>query len=96
LTDLEWSWDIEADGDLVRLKGQICNQGTVPMVGLRLQWVDAATGVEFAPAFWSDNFFTLLGGESRQLEAWVEASLLTGSSRIKCSVYGAKEKHRLF
>ncbi len=44
---------------------------------------DSEAGPSVNPVFWSDNFITLLPGESRTVTARVAADLLTGEPVIR-------------
>ena len=49
------------------LRVKLTNQGTAPALLVRLQLIDRDSGVEILPALWSDNYVSLLPGETVEL-----------------------------
>ena len=62
------------------LRVTLRNEGKVPALLLRVRAVDKLTGDEVLPVYWSDNYTSLLPGETATLEAqlpsWVDPSRL--------------------
>ena len=52
-----------------RVRVELRNDGSVPAVLVRLRLAAASTRTELLPTYWSDNYTSLLPGESRGLEA---------------------------
>ena len=49
------------------VKVKLTNQGSAPALLVRLQFIDRDSQVEILPTLWSDNYISLLPGESVQL-----------------------------
>jgi hypothetical protein len=59
----------------------ITNQSTTVAFGIRLRVVNARTGKRILPVFMSDNYFTLMPGESKQISVTFDESLV-GSDEV--------------
>ena len=57
----------KSEGSLHTLKVNVTNQSTSVAFGIRIRLVDANTGKRILPIILEDNYFTLFGGESREL-----------------------------
>ena len=55
------------EGSLHTLKVNVTNESTNVAFGIRIRLVDAKTGKRILPIILEDNYFTLFGGESREL-----------------------------
>ena len=55
-------------------KALVENKGKVPALMIRLKAVDSATGDLVLPVLYSDNYFFLMPGESREIDITVESS----------------------
>lgn len=67
----------EATGSLV----EISNPGTETAFFIRLKLIDSGTGERLLPVFLSENYFTLLPGERKQIR--IDLSLLPAAVRAK-------------
>jgi glycosyl hydrolase family 2/Ig-like domain-containing protein/concanavalin A-like lectin/glucanase superfamily protein len=56
---------VAADGDERKATVRIKNSGSVPALMIKLTLRDAATGVRILPAYYSENYISLLPGEVR-------------------------------
>jgi hypothetical protein len=65
----------------MKVRTEVTNTGKTLAFMLRAKLVDVATGLEVLPTCWSDNYFTLLPGESRVLEA--EADFVPDQWRVE-------------
>ena len=54
-------------------KVQVRNEGRVPALMIRLKAMDSATGDLILPVWYSDNYFFLMPGESKEVEVRVES-----------------------
>jgi hypothetical protein len=70
------------EGDDARLHVQIKNTGTVVSLANKLTLVNAADGSRILPAYYSDNYVSLLPGESREIEIEYPAKLAKGAAQI--------------
>ncbi|HZW80715.1 MAG TPA: glycoside hydrolase family 2 TIM barrel-domain containing protein, partial [Candidatus Deferrimicrobiaceae bacterium] len=69
-------------GDNFQLHVQIKNTGTVVSLANKLTVVNAADGSRILPAYYSDNYVSLLPGESREIEIEYPAKLANGAAQI--------------
>jgi hypothetical protein len=51
----------------------VANPDSVPALLVRLRLIDAPSGVEALPAYWTDNYLNLLPGESAEVSVTPEA-----------------------
>ena len=65
--DIKSSFD--RDGDDSRATVTLANQGHAPAFFVRLRVLQSAGGAQILPSMWSDNYISLLPGESRTLTA---------------------------
>ncbi|WP_404425546.1 glycosyl hydrolase 2 galactose-binding domain-containing protein [Nibricoccus sp. IMCC34717] len=70
----------------------VTNTGRQPAVLLRLRLIDPATGIEQLPVYWSDNYKTLVRGESAVLTAELPATGDAGASGLVLEVSGLNVK----
>ena len=59
---------------------------------LRLRLVNERTGERILPAYFSDNYLTLLPGESRNVTVSADAFCFDGGFRVLLKPYGKKER----
>ncbi|MDX2185378.1 MAG: beta galactosidase jelly roll domain-containing protein [Opitutaceae bacterium] len=71
LTDVKLTSSLRREplGDAERVRATVRNAGRHPAVLLRLRLVDPSTGTEQLPVYWSDNYRTVLPGETIELTA---------------------------
>jgi len=59
------------------------NDGNTLAFMLRARLLDAATGIEILPSYWSDNYFSLLPGEAHELQVEVDSALFPDNIKIE-------------
>jgi hypothetical protein len=62
-----------------RLSVKLTNSGDTPLLAAKLTLKDAATGQRILPAYYSDNYTSLLPGESRALSIAYPSSIAHGN-----------------
>ena len=69
---------IEQSNGKYFIKAQITNPASSPAIAfaVRVQAVNSATGAQILPAIMSDNYFTLLKGETKEIQIEFEAGVL--------------------
>ena len=72
--DVSASADSVRSGDTIRVRVRLENRGTVAALENKLTLLDAADGSRILPAYLSDNYVSLLPGESREIEIEYPAS----------------------
>jgi exo-1,4-beta-D-glucosaminidase len=79
---LETATTAHADGDrsIVRVKVKNPSAGVAFMVHLRL--TQGKDGFDIVPVFWDDNYFSLLPGEEKTVEASYARSSAEGKSAV--------------
>jgi hypothetical protein len=70
------------DGDMVRVKIQLTNPATVVSLANKLTLIDAKDKSRILPAYFSDNYVSLLPGETREIEVEYPVSAGKGSAEI--------------
>jgi exo-1,4-beta-D-glucosaminidase len=65
----------------------LTNRGTAPALLVRAQWADCDSRTEILPTFWSDNYVSLLPGETVALDATIPADALPACSALLLSGY---------
>ena len=70
----------QADRRLIR--ATIINRGSVPALLVHLQLRKAITGERVLPVYYSDNYLSLLPGESRVIEIEADSAALDGSAPL--------------
>ena len=71
------------EGDKVRVHVQIENHGTSAALANKLTLENAADGSRILPAYWSDNYISLLPGESRTVEIEYSANVAQSPARLE-------------
>jgi Exo-beta-D-glucosaminidase Ig-fold domain len=71
------------DGDEVKVHVQLDNRGASVALANKLTLESAADGVGILPAYWSDNYVSLLPGETREIEIEYPASVKQGPARLE-------------
>jgi exo-1,4-beta-D-glucosaminidase len=79
-TILRQSFETERDGATETARVTLRNAGRIPAFFLRTQIQAGKNGTEVLPVLWSDNYVTLLPGETRTLSASYAVSLLNGKA----------------
>jgi Exo-beta-D-glucosaminidase Ig-fold domain/Glycosyl hydrolases family 2/Glycosyl hydrolases family 2, sugar binding domain/Glycosyl hydrolases family 2, TIM barrel domain len=69
-------------GDEIHLRVELKNTGTVVSLQNKLTLVNAADGSRILPAYYSDNYVSLLPGETREIEIEYPAKSATGAAQI--------------
>jgi hypothetical protein len=69
-------------GDEVHLRVELRNTGTVVSLQNKLTLTNARDGSRILPAYYSDNYVSLLPGESREIEIEYPAKSATGAAQI--------------
>jgi hypothetical protein len=69
-------------GDNFHLHVRIRNTGTVVSLANKLTLVNAADGSRILPVYYSDNYVSLLPGESREIEIEYPAKSAKGAAQI--------------
>jgi hypothetical protein len=70
------------DGEQVRVRALLRNSGGVVALANKLTLVNLADGSRILPAYYSDNYVSLLPGESREIEIEYPAKLGNGGARL--------------
>lgn len=73
---------VSASGDMVKLTVKLTNNGMVVSLANKLTLVGAKNDRRILPAYYSDNYISLLPGESRSIEIEYPASAMNGSAEI--------------
>jgi hypothetical protein len=69
-------------GDTTRVHVTLQNKGTAAALENKLTLVNAADGTRILPAYYSDNYVSLLPGETREVEIEYPASASKGDPRV--------------
>jgi hypothetical protein len=69
-------------GDMVKVKVQLTNPATVVSLENKLTLVDAKGKARILPAYYSDNYISLLPGETRMVEVEYPTSAARGPAEI--------------
>jgi hypothetical protein len=77
-TTLHTSAQAVADGDMVKVTVQLTNPTAVASLENKLTLLDADTLARILPAYYSDNYISLLPGETRTVEVEYPASATRG------------------
>jgi len=75
-----------AFGGLSRQTVRLENRGASPALEIKLTLVDSRTGERILPAYYSDNYFPLLPGESREIS--VDYRSATGQGAPQLAIRG--------
>jgi glycosyl hydrolase family 2/Ig-like domain-containing protein/concanavalin A-like lectin/glucanase superfamily protein len=74
--------DSKRTGDTIRVHVQIQNRGASAALANKLTLLDAADGSRILPAYLSDNYFSVLPGESREIDIDYPASAAQGTPQL--------------
>lgn len=80
----------KVSGKKGNLTATIANNSTTPALMLRVKVVDSKTGDLILPAWYSDNYFFLMGGESKTVTINVRDEDCKGKPLIKVEGYNLK------
>jgi hypothetical protein len=69
-------------GDMTRVHVTLQNKGTAAALENKLTLVNASDGTRILPAYYSDNYVSLLPGETREVEIEYPASASNGDPRV--------------
>jgi hypothetical protein len=70
-------------GDTGHVHVKLENKGTAVALSNKLTLVNAADGTRILPAYYSDNYVSLLPGETREVEIEYPASAAKGEPQVK-------------
>jgi len=77
-----------ADGN-VKIKVELTNPGSVVSLENKLTLVSSRDKVRILPAYYSDNYISLLPGETRSIEVEYPASAIKGGAEINLRGWNA-------
>jgi len=69
----------------------LSNAGKIIALMTELKLIDSNTGLEILPAFWTDNYLSLLPGEKKEVTLEVNANNLPGDISLKYRAFNMKE-----
>ena len=69
-------------GDNIRVRIELRNTGTTVSLANKLTLLNVADGSRILPAYYSDNYVSLLPGESREIEIEYPAKSFTGRAQL--------------
>ncbi len=75
-----------SSGDTVRVRVELRNKGAVASLVNKLTLVNASDGARILPAYYSDNYVSLLPGERREIE--IEYPLKAGNGGAQIAIRG--------
>jgi hypothetical protein len=70
------------NGDSVHIHVELRNTGTVVALQQKLTLLNAADGTRILPAYYSDNYVSLLPGETREIEIEYPVNSATGAAQL--------------
>ncbi len=70
------------EGDDIRIQVQLHNMGTSASLSTRLTLLNAADGSRILPAYYSDNYISLLPGETHSIEIQYPAKSANGAPQL--------------
>jgi Exo-beta-D-glucosaminidase Ig-fold domain/Concanavalin A-like lectin/glucanases superfamily/Glycosyl hydrolases family 2/Glycosyl hydrolases family 2, TIM barrel domain len=77
------------NGDMVTVKLQLANPGTTVSLANKLTLIAAKDGTRILPAYFSDNYISLLPGETRSFEVQYPADTVKGDAEISLRGWNA-------
>jgi hypothetical protein len=80
--DVSASADSTRSGDTIHVRVQLQNRGNAVALENKLTLLDAAGGARILPAYFSDNYVSLLPGESREIEIEYPSSAGKGPAQV--------------
>ena len=81
-----------AAGGEVRLTLRLENTGDTPAMMLRVKVTDTATGDLVVPVLYSDNYFFLMPGESREVSVRLQKEDMAGLPKVSVSGFNVDER----
>jgi hypothetical protein len=69
-------------GDNIRVKVELSNTGTAVSLATKLTLLNAADGSRILPAYYTDNYVSLLPGESREIEIEYPSKSANGPAQV--------------
>ena len=81
-----------AAGGEVRLTLRLANTGDTPAMMLRVKVTDTATGDLVVPVLYSDNYFFLMPGESREVAVRLQKEDVAGLPKVSVSGFNVDER----
>ncbi|HTS12817.1 MAG TPA: LamG-like jellyroll fold domain-containing protein [Candidatus Limnocylindrales bacterium] len=85
---LEFNAVSSRDGDTVRVRVRVANTGKSPSLMTKLTLLNADDASRILPAYYSDNYISLLAGETREIDIEYPASAAHNAANAKLSVRG--------
>ena len=76
--------------DTTSTRVTVRNTGRALAFQVRLKLVDAATGHEFLPVLWEDNYFELFPGEAREVSVTIPGTLAAGAAVVTVEAWNAR------
>ena len=86
---LKGSLSNHADTNQTVIVAKVTNPGSTPALSIKLTLRDANTGERILPAYYDDNYFSLLPGESRQIR--IECATLKAKIQLDLSGWNIRE-----
>jgi Exo-beta-D-glucosaminidase Ig-fold domain len=74
---------------MVTVKVQLTNAGTIVSLANKLTLIAAKDGTRILPAYFSDNYISLLPGETRSVEVQYPADTVKGAAEISLRGWNA-------
>ncbi len=71
------------DNDEIRVHVRLENRGTGAALANKLTLENVSDGSRILPAYWSDNYVSILPGESQEIEIEYPASAASGAARLE-------------
>jgi len=71
------------DGDEVKVRVRLENRGASAALANKLTLESASDGARILPAYWSDNYVSLLPGETREIEIEYPAGAAQGPAKLE-------------
>jgi Exo-beta-D-glucosaminidase Ig-fold domain/Concanavalin A-like lectin/glucanases superfamily/Glycosyl hydrolases family 2/Glycosyl hydrolases family 2, TIM barrel domain/Glycosyl hydrolases family 2, sugar binding domain len=88
-TSLKMEASATRSGGMVTVKLQLTNPGTIVSLANKLTLIAAKDGTRILPAYFSDNYISLLPGETRSVEVQYPADAVKGVSEISLRGWNA-------
>jgi Exo-beta-D-glucosaminidase Ig-fold domain/Glycosyl hydrolases family 2/Concanavalin A-like lectin/glucanases superfamily/Glycosyl hydrolases family 2, sugar binding domain/Glycosyl hydrolases family 2, TIM barrel domain len=70
------------EGDAIRVRIELHNTGTAASLATKLTLLNAADGSRILPAYYSDNYISLLPGEAREIEIEYPVKSANGPAQV--------------
>ena len=80
-------------GDNIRVQIELRNTGILVSLANKLTLLNAADGSRILPAYYSDNYISLLPGESREIEIEYPAKSAAGPAQLSLRGWNLTNQH---